>query len=201
MESASREIANRRSSPDYVIGISRLADIENKGVTPNLFRLYSLCAIYRLDISEVLGWYGIDISRVLVDSTVVHPGHSHPVHKSNGWIAPRGSIDLPIELDPGFDPSKNTYLTRVIQSWGKVPLAMIDTLDLKKFHYASIGTDDLFMSPLLPPGTLLQVDINDTKIVCSGWKNDFERPIYFFEMRDRYVCSWCTVGCAGTNSW
>ncbi len=81
----------------------------------------------------------------------------------------------------------------MIQQWGKVPLAMIEKLDFEHYHYASIGTDDLFMSPMPPPGTLLQVDINDTKIVQGGWKNEFERPIYFFEMRDRYVCSWCDL--------
>lgn len=193
VETASKKIGAEHNSADYVIALSRLADIENKGVTPNLFRLYTLCAIYRLDISEVLGWYGINVAQLFADSLYILPDHSHPVHTRNGRIAPPGAIDLPIELDPGFDPSKNTYLTRMIQKWGRVPLAMIDKLDFEHFHYATIGTDDLFMSPMLPPGTLLQVDINDTEIVQSGWKNEFERPIYFFEMRDRYVCSWCNL--------
>ena len=34
--------------------------IRNKGILPNVFRLYSLAVIYRRDLRELLGWYGID---------------------------------------------------------------------------------------------------------------------------------------------
>ncbi len=95
VETASQRIADQHDSRDYIIALSRLADIENKGVTPNLFRLYSLCAIYRLDISEVLGWYGIDLSQMFVDSTFILPEHSHPIHTRNGRISPPPRRDRP----------------------------------------------------------------------------------------------------------
>ena len=50
VEEASLRIAERRKNPEFVIALSRLADIENKGTLPTLYRLYSLCAIYRLDL-------------------------------------------------------------------------------------------------------------------------------------------------------
>ena len=55
---ASQTIARRRSSEEFLIALSRLADIENKGTVPTIYRLYSLCAIYRLEFAEVVSWYG-----------------------------------------------------------------------------------------------------------------------------------------------
>ena len=49
VEKASQQIAERRGSDEFVIALSRLADIENKGTVPTIYRLYTLCAIYRLD--------------------------------------------------------------------------------------------------------------------------------------------------------
>jgi hypothetical protein len=42
VEKASYEIAVKRGRPDFILHISRLADIENRGVVPRLHKLYSL---------------------------------------------------------------------------------------------------------------------------------------------------------------
>jgi len=49
VESASFEIAAKRGRPDFILHISRLADIENRNVVPSLHKLYSLAVIYHLD--------------------------------------------------------------------------------------------------------------------------------------------------------
>ncbi len=49
VERASYELAERRGRPDFILHISRLADIENRGVVPGLHKLYTLAAIYRLN--------------------------------------------------------------------------------------------------------------------------------------------------------
>ena len=54
VEEASNQIAARHSNDEFSIALSRLADIENKGTVPTIYRLYALCAIYRLDFNEVL---------------------------------------------------------------------------------------------------------------------------------------------------
>ncbi len=59
VEQASQEIAFRHGNDEFAIALSRLADIENKGTLPTIYRIYTLCAIYRLDYDEVLQWYGI----------------------------------------------------------------------------------------------------------------------------------------------
>ncbi len=55
VEEPSYRIAAIHKNDEFCIAISRLADIENKGVIPSIFRLYPLCAIYKQDIEEMLG--------------------------------------------------------------------------------------------------------------------------------------------------
>src|SRR6476646_2535754 len=71
VEEASARIAARHDNDEFAVALSRLADIENKGTIPSIFRLYSLCAIYRLDISEVIGWYGISLGMIPADAQVI----------------------------------------------------------------------------------------------------------------------------------
>jgi hypothetical protein len=47
--------------------------------------------------------------------------------------------------------------------------------------------------PLIRPGSLVQIDVNQRKISSSKWKTEFDRPVYFVELRNGYVCSWCQV--------
>src|ERR1044071_3026907 len=62
VENASQVIADRRRSQEYRINISRLSEFENHSVVPSIYRIYSLCVIYRQDFLAVLGWYGVALS-------------------------------------------------------------------------------------------------------------------------------------------
>jgi hypothetical protein len=188
VEEASLRIAERHKNAEFVIALSRLADIENKGTLPTLYRLYSLCAIYRLELFDVLRWYGVDLSGLPADAVVIEPESTHLI----GFSSPnQGDAPLPLSLDPGIDLSRTTYLSRMIQRWGRLPLAVLRGLDLKNHRYGFIGSEDWSMYPLLAPGALVLIDESRRKIVNSGWTNEFERPIYFFEHRNGYSCAWC----------
>jgi transcriptional regulator with XRE-family HTH domain len=190
VEEASTVIAQRNHNPEFIVSLSRLSDIENKGTLPTLYRLYTLCAIYRLDLYEVLRWYGVEIERLTHDASLVSPSRTHPLGFRPDGI---GSVTLPLKLDPGLDLRRTTYLSRMIQEWGKMPMALLDTLKIREHRYACIGTEDYMMHPLLPPGSLVQVDETRREILASGWSSEYERPIYFFELRDGYACSWCAL--------
>jgi hypothetical protein len=43
------------------------------------------------------------------------------------------------------------------------------------------------------PGSFVLIDSQQTKVQPDGWHDDFERPIYFVELRDMYIWSWCEV--------
>lgn len=191
VEDASIRLAERRHNDEFIIALSRLADIENKGTLPTLYRLYSLCAIYRLDFSEVLDWYGVPLPSLPEDSmAAVNVDRTHPV---NFQPDARGEVQLPFSLDPGMDLRRTTYLSRMIQRWGKLPLMLLNGLDLKNHRYGFIGMEDWSMYPLLQPGALVVIDETRRKIADAGWANEFERPIYFLEHRNGYACCWCNV--------
>ncbi len=190
VEDASLRIAERRQNDEFIVALSRLSDIENKGTVPTVFRLYTLCTIYRLDVLEVLQWYGVDLSHLPADAASIELEKTHAIH-----FHPHnhGEVLLPLALDPGLDLTKTTYLSRMIQRWGKLPLMLLHGLDLKTHRYAFVGSEDWSMYPLLQPGSLLLLDETKRKIVSSGWTNEFDRPIYFLEHREGYACGWCNL--------
>src|ERR1700752_4575470 len=61
VERASYQLAGKRGRPDFIIHISRLADIENHGAIPSPHKIYSLSAIYHLDPVQVLEWYDVPL--------------------------------------------------------------------------------------------------------------------------------------------
>lgn len=190
VEDASQRIAERKQNDEFIIALSRLSDIENKGTVPNLYRLYSLCAIYQLDPVEVLDWYGIDLTNLPADAANLVAKRTNLI----GFAASgHGVIQVPLSLDPGVDLRKTTYLSRIIQRWGKLPLSLLNGLDLKNRRYAFIGTEDWSMYPIVQPGALVMIDETRRKIVNTGWSNEYDRPIYFFEHRQGYVFGWCTL--------
>ena len=190
VEEASIQIAERHGNDEFVIALSRLSDIENKGTIPTIYRLYSLCAIYRLDLLEVLEWYRVDLAALPADAASIPIERTHMLNfVSNG----HGEVQVPLSLDPGIDLRKTTYLSRMIQRWGKLPLTLLSGLDLKTHRYAFIGSEDWFMYPIVQPGALVMIDESHRKIVNSGWSSEFERPIYFLEHRRGFLFGWCTL--------
>src|SRR5262245_27135748 len=97
VEEATRRIANRHRNDEFVVGLSRLSEIENKGSIPTLYRLYSLCAIYRLDPTEVLEWYGIKLGDLPSDAIAAESSRTHLI----GFGAMNaGEVQFPLALDP-----------------------------------------------------------------------------------------------------
>jgi transcriptional regulator with XRE-family HTH domain len=77
VEAASARLAARHNNADFVIALSRLSDIETKGVVPNIYRLYSLAAVYRRDMHEILSWFGIDTSQLASEVSGADGRKSH----------------------------------------------------------------------------------------------------------------------------
>jgi transcriptional regulator with XRE-family HTH domain len=190
VEEASGKIAAAHKNDEYAVAISRLADIENKGTLPTIYRLYSLSAIYALDLLDVLSWYGISISQLSEDSKAMEHPNTHPI---NFHTFADGQVQVPLTLDPGLDLTQTVFLSRMIQKWGKLPLMLLNRIDLKGLRYGLIGTEDWSMYPLIAPGSLVVIDDTRRRIANSGWSTEFERPIYFLEHRNGYACGWCTL--------
>ena len=188
VEQASQEVAARRGSDEFSIALSRLADIENKGTLPSIYRLYTLCVIYRLDFDEILRWYGVPREQSSGDAAHIPLNGTHEIQ-----FTPSQNTLVPQPLDSDFNLDQTTFLSQLIRRWGKMPLDFLNGLDLKRYRYGFIGLEDWCMYPILQPGSLVLIDESKRKIVNGGWTNEFDRPIYFFERRDGYACCWCTL--------
>ncbi len=184
---ASQKIAERRSSEEFAVALSRLADIENKGTVPSIYRLYTLCAIYRLDWKEVLRWYGVPVELLASDALQIRHQETHALH-----FTPETAAAIPPGLDREIDLNKTTFLQHITGRWGKMPLSFLASLEQRHLHYGLVGMSDWSMYPVLQPGALVLIDQNRRKIAADGWTTEFDRPIYFLEHRDGYRVGWCS---------
>jgi len=189
VENATARLAQKHRNEEYFIPPSRLSDIETKGIVPNIYRMYSLAVIYRRDIREILSWYDVDLNSMAADLDLVLPPKSHVSEA----LANLSSIQIPVRLDPSFDPRRTVNFGRMVEQWGLVPLAYLAQFSSGQYTYGYIGSEDLTMYPILPPGSFVQVDESRNKIVQGGWRSEYERPIYFVETRSGHTCCWCTL--------
>ena len=189
VENASAALAAKHGNDDFSVPLSRLSDMETKNIVPSIFRLYSLAVIYRVDLRDLLSWYGIDLNEVVSDYKVIAPPKSHRADALQG----ASDVRIPVRLDPGFDPRKTANLGRMVDQWGLVPLAYLAQFSQTSFTYGYIGTEDFTMYPLLPPGSFVQIDETKNKVTQGVWRSEYERPIYFVETRSGHTCCWCTM--------
>jgi transcriptional regulator with XRE-family HTH domain len=189
VEEASLEITDTERNSEYVVSTARLNQIENDGSLPSIYKFYTLAVIYRLSIEEMMGLYGINLGKM--------EQHRHATLQSSTHLFtveigdPARPIRFPVRFDPGFRPEKTAFLSRLIETWGEIPAGLLSQLDLKKYRYGFIGLEDQMMVPLLRPGSVVQIDDSRRKIVNSGWLTEYDRPIYFLELRYSYECCWC----------
>jgi transcriptional regulator with XRE-family HTH domain len=181
VERASYELAARRGRSEFILHISRLAEIENRGVVPSLHKSYTLAAIYHLNPHDIFRWYDISIDECFHDGATVPAPQTH-------LLAPPTTMRIPMRFDPAFDPRRTEFLSRMVEKWGHFEgvLTNVDSHHV----YGYIGTSDRRMVPLLRPGSIVLVDVSIRKIDDSDWTTEHDRPMYFVEVRDGYRCGW-----------
>ena len=192
VEAASQRLADKYPNPAFAISLSRLSDIETKDIIPSLHKLYALAVIYRRDIYELMKLYGIDVENSASDIQTAFPTleNSHRFTSFNRIAR----TEMPVSLDPAFNILATTDIGRMIVRWGVVPLHMLSRLVKdRKYSYGYIGAGDLTMYPLILPGSFVQVDESRNSVIRKLWRSEFERPIYFVETRQGFVCSWCEL--------
>lgn len=182
VERSSYQLASLRGRADFIIHISRLAAIENQGTIPSLHKLYAFSAIYHLNPLDVMNWYDFPLEHHFSDGAEISAPRTH-------LAAPPISLRLPMQFDPAFDLRRTELLSRMVQSWKDLE-GVFFTKD-SRYLYGYVGLEDHMMEPMLRPGSLVLIDPMRRKVKNSGWKNEFERPIYFVDLREGYRCAWC----------
>jgi transcriptional regulator with XRE-family HTH domain len=181
VETASYELAQLRGRPEFILHISRLADIENRNVVPGLHKLYALAALYHLNPLELFGWFDVPLEECFED------GARFPVPRTH-LAAPPSGLRVPLRFDPAFDPRRTDFLSRMVERWGHFEGAL--TKGNSRHCYGYVGLADRRMMPLLRPGSLVLVDTEMRKIESEGWTSEHDRPMYLVDVREGYRCGW-----------
>jgi hypothetical protein len=178
---ASFELATRRGNPNFMVNISRLADIENRGVVPSLHKLYTLAVIYHLNPAEISSWYGVPMDLCFEDAV------GFPGLRTHLAAAPV-STKIPARFGAAFDPHRTELLSRMVEGWGRLEGTLTPQNDRQCYGY--IGLDDHRMTPILRPGSIVLVDASLRRIEAGSWISEYDRPMYFIEIHDGYRCGW-----------
>lgn len=168
VEQASRRIAEAKRDKRFCISNGWLAQLENGVSEPSICKLFSLSVIYRTNFLDLVRLYNVDV-----------------------------------EDKEKYEPVADPYLTQLVSHPDDDALAEVSTAtatqpagaDYTSPHiiFAHLGLADFAMYPMIRPGALLKIDTSQNKPQSNGWHNEYERPIYFIELRQAYACGWCEL--------
>lgn len=191
VEEFSRRIADDCGNEEFYISNAWLTQLENKISIPSIYKLFSLSVIYRTRFNDLLQIFGVDLNASARYQLALPLQHTHLTSLENP--SPDEAISFPVRFDKGFTLDRTNLLSRMVEVWGEVPVALIQKLDVRHCQYGYIGLEDYTMYPLLRPGSFVQVDNRASRNPASDWRTEFDRPIYFLELHDGYACSWCEM--------
>jgi transcriptional regulator with XRE-family HTH domain len=191
VERLSRRLAHEKKSQDYYISHAWLTDAENGAFAPGIYKLYSLSIIYKRRYDEILAFFGIDLRDIGREQIWLTLPRTHLIGSRSESPAP--AIQIPSALREKIALEKTNLVSRMFNQWGGVPVSLFAGIDNHESVYGYIGTEDFTLFPLIRPGSFVQIDANQTRVDRGRWQNEFDRPIYFIELRNGYACSWCEV--------
>ena len=158
----SQKIAQAEDNAEYHISNAWLTQIENSDSVPSVFKLYSLSSIYRIKFSDILLLYGVDLQNLVKHQMSAPLPNTHlttlEVYDTDK------TLSFPVRFDRSFDVDNTNLLSRMVEVWGEVPIALIQHLDIRHSLYGYIGLQDNTLSPLLRPGSFVQIDPHVRKI-------------------------------------
>ncbi|MFQ5926663.1 MAG: hypothetical protein ACE5MH_04425 [Terriglobia bacterium] len=191
VEECSQRLAETEGNKDFLVSTARLAQIENEGSVPSVFKLYSLSVIYRVRFPDLLRLFGLDLGKIPAHLRLFQPTETRPVQVE--LLEGNSVVSFPVRFDPSFDRRATQFLNFVVETWGEIPLAFLQRLNPFERLYGYVGLNDRTMYPLIRPGSFVLIDDARQEVVQTGWTNEFDRPIYFVELRRGYRCCWCQL--------
>jgi transcriptional regulator with XRE-family HTH domain len=188
----SKTISEAEGNDEFLISSPWLTQIENeKAALPSIYKLFTLASIYGLSYTQVLAFYGIDTRSVKKYHAELPIAKTH-LTEYDSADSP-ATLEIPVRFDAGLNLSHTNLLSRMIESWGKVPIEFIQHFDLRHRLYGFVGLKDYTLYPLLRPGSFVEIDPDVKKPRHGEARSEFDRPIYFVDLRNEYVCSWCEL--------
>jgi transcriptional regulator with XRE-family HTH domain len=187
----SERIAQDEGNEEFQISNAWLTEIETSDGIPSVYKLYSLSVIYHIKFTDLLQLYGVDLEKISKQRMLMPPKQTHPV-PIEVFDEDKPTI-FPVRFDQGFNVGKTNLLSRMVEIWGEVPIGLIRYLDIRNSLYGYVGLEDFTLYPLLRPGSFVQIDQTIKRVQPLKAASEYDRPIYFIELRDGYACSWCEL--------
>jgi transcriptional regulator with XRE-family HTH domain len=178
VEQASRRIAQAKGDKRFRISNGWLAQLENGMSEPNIQKFFSLSVIYRVNYDDLLRLYGVDTNETEKYEPIADPSHtqviSHLTASESQLFSEIADANEPLDTD-------------------LIPQSKVIGNLTSQIIYARLGLTDLTMYPMIRPGALLKIDTSENKLSTEGWRSEYERPIFFIELRNAYACGWCEL--------
>ena len=179
VEQASRRIADAKGDKRFCISNGWLAQLENGVSEPSICKLFSLSVIYRVNFLDLVRLYNVDVDEKKKYEPVADPYLTQLiVHPPNG--GPVLNEDRETTLLPAWDVTGNPHVSG-------------NGNHTSHIVHGQLGLTDLTMYPMIRPGALLRIDSHQNKPMSGAWRNEYERPIFFIELRGAYACGWCEL--------
>jgi transcriptional regulator with XRE-family HTH domain len=192
VQKLSQQIAREKDdNQDYYISHGWLTEVENGKFTPSIYKLYSLSLIYKCSYLKIMGFFGINVLDAAREQRLVSLPHTHLIESN--LDLPEQTIMLPLELRKNAELANTNLVSRMFETWGTIPVALLQQLDLRRGLCGYIGLEDYTLYPLIRPGSFVEIDERQNKVKVGNWRTEFDRPIYFIELRNGYACSWCEL--------
>jgi transcriptional regulator with XRE-family HTH domain len=189
----SKSIADAENNVEFLISGPWLTQIENdQTALPSIFKLFTLAGIYGLSYPDLLALYGVDAKKLKKYHAELPIAKTHITDYGSDEERP-GSFEIPIRFDAGMHLGKTNLLPRMIESWGTVPLEFIQHFDSRRRSYGFVGMKDYTLYPLLRPGSFVEIDPGVQNLRHGIARSEFDRPIYFVDLRNEYACAWCDL--------
>ena len=186
----SRKIAEAEGNEEFAVSHARLIQVENDESTPSVYKLFTLSAVYARPFTELVSLY-LDLEATTKYQFNIRLEDTRLA--SFDTYSDQRPISFPVRFDPGFKVEKTSLISRMVEIWGEVPVGLLRHLDIRKQRYGFIGLKDYTMYPLLRPGSFVQIDEQQKAPPPGAYRSEFDRPIWFLELRSGYLCSWCEL--------
>jgi transcriptional regulator with XRE-family HTH domain len=173
-------LAHEKGNQSYQVSASWLHRLEREEHELSVSKLMALAEIYNVSPGQLLHCINPGSGQNLI------PRQLSPENAS--MILGAGSLEAQANLVshkpvPAQPSGNETGLLTAENGQSRTP-----------YRRGIIGKYDLTLHPMIPAGSIVQIDTQKRAISTrKNWTHEFRRPIYFLMTRDSYVCGWCEL--------
>ncbi|MGB2667369.1 MAG: helix-turn-helix transcriptional regulator [Candidatus Acidiferrum sp.] len=182
-------IAAKEKNLEYVISHAWLTGVENENGLPSIFKFVTLASVYGRSVRELVGYYNVRIGDVGREHAEFSAPRTHLF--GTAQVTDAETVTVPLRFRNEGVLDNTNLLSKLVAIWGDIPVALVERLNPQHALYGYVGLKDFTLFPQIRPGTFVQIDVNQRKVLAGPHHVMEERPIYFVELRDGYACSWC----------